>query len=170
MSVATPESVHPTHDRPTPENIDDWTDEQLSRFNELNARRLQREAAEQRADQLDDASAETAKQLIGAVTDADAPQTTTVDIAEGILDEPMEAGVLTYRPGKVETRFARISTIDDAVDALVFALTEMIQSPAELTNEAVWRHVYDEGGVRVLEAYLDNVMGPVNSVQSFRTE
>lgn len=170
MSLADPSEVHPKHDQPTPENIDDWSEDQLERFNELTDAKLTTDARRERAERLDDDSAEAAQELLGAVTGEGAEQTATVDIADGVLDEPMEAEVLTYRPGKVEKRLARIETVDDAVDALVFAITEMVVAPERFTNPEVWHHVYDEGGVKVLEAYLENIMGPAESVDSFRTE
>lgn len=169
MSAASdPTTVHPTHDQPTPDNLDDWSEEQLALYNTLKEQSLGADLAADRADEQAEHE-QAAKLLVDAATEG--AETAEINLMEGIKpDEEQPVTVKTYVPGDVERRLATISTLDESVEALVFALTTMIEAPEKFTRPKLWKLVYEQGGAVVLDSYLDNVLEPAGAVDSFRDE
>lgn len=161
-----PEEVHPDHKQPTPENIDDWSEEQLERWNEAQSQQLQAGAEQQRTEMVAE-QRESLQALREAVTDDDEPETATVQLDQATVE------VKTRIPGRLESKLDRIATEEqrdipdyDAVrEEMTDAILELIVDDEEksgyrFTDRRVWEAFYDEYGSEGLATIFEQVSGP----------
>lgn len=173
--MADPAEVHPDYDRPLPDNIDEWSQEQLEEWERRNEAKILGEVREHR-----EKLAEEQEAALDALREPKRKE-----YGEAEVDE------LTF---KVRTHASK--EIEDAVSALAEAhegpeaaadlymirtqvpavMAWFIIEPEEYADPAIWRAYAEEFGIgelskaylRVLEPYLDaNEEDRV--VQKFRT-
>lgn len=179
MSARSPQQVHPEHDRPTPQNLDDWTDEQLDEFNRLKEQDL--------ADDLEEHARESAAardaaldQLAGLVDDDQA--TATVSLGE------TEVTVREKLTGELEDNLDEISklqdeqrpgVIGDSRDLLIDTILLLIvdddeEGPYTLQDRETWMAFYREHGSEGLASAFEALVEPAlerrEDLKKFRDE
>jgi len=171
-----PEDVHSEYDQPTPENIDEWTDDQLQRFNELKELEHEQEVQENRAE-LSREQQETLEVLESATLPEDEELTETVQLDEA------EVVVTKRLTGELERMFTYIQMNSDDLEgianALIDAITALIVDDNEkgkyrFAERAVWEEYYRRNGTEGLIDVFDIVSEPALSRQEalrkFRSE
>ena len=181
MSTIDPTSVHPEHDQPTPENIDDWSDQQIAAYNSAKAREHEQRAKQHAAD-LSREQRGALDQLATLVDDDAEPATETVEIGEA------ELTVTTKIDGELEDRLDRISRLQDteepgaigeSKDLLIRAILGLIVADNETgrytwRSRETWEAFYKEHGTEGLAAAFEALVEPAmqrrEQRQSFREE
>lgn len=162
QAEADPASVHPEHERPTPDNIDDWTQEQIDRWNELREDEILSEVREDRA-RLE----EEQEEALSALRDPEREEW-----AEAEVDD-LTFKVRTYANEDVEDGVAALAEAHEGADTaadLRLIRTQVpglmawfIVEPEEYADPQVWREYARRFGIgelskaylRVVEPYLD---------------
>lgn len=160
MSVD-PTEVHPEHDRPTPDNWDDWDDEQLDEYKQAAEAELQAEAeANQRELRADEQAARDA--LVAGATDQ--IDTETVSLHEHVdIDDEIDIEVRTTLSGGAIEKLESIEEDDPASEVLptvLDVLEEVVEGPEGYASRAVWRDVFRNAGVDVFMDYVDALTDP----------
>ena len=145
MASVDPTTIHPEHDTLTPENWDEWTEEQREQYLEAKDAELEEEASENRTE-LAARELQTLDAL-RSTTDRDEELTETVSLGDA------EVTVTTKLSGRVEQVFNRVNQArgDELVEALIDGITLLIVDDDEggkydFTSRAVWEaYYYDEG-------------------------
>lgn len=162
-----PSEIHPEHDRPTPANIDDWSEEQIEAFNHAKETKLEAQARDNR-EQL----TEEQEQALELLEEPEADRTATVELGQRTVT------VKTYLSKEMEQRIHAIERVQDnpseAVDDVIDVLTWVIEDD-DYADEEVWRAFHDRYGTKnlllrftkVMEPYLDEVEND-SVVQKFR--
>ena len=169
MASVDPTTIHPEHDTLTPENWDEWTEEQREQYLEAKDEELEADAEQSKAEMA--RSEREALAFLKSTTEREGPQhTTTVDLAEE-LGRPGEAPVTvrTKLTGELESKFDVISDeqskdvprIGNVKDALIDAICMLIVDDTEpdadrydFSSRAVWEaYYYDEGSEGLMEVF-----------------
>lgn len=167
------EDVHPEYERPTPENWDDWSDDQLEEYRERAERELESEARENIRELSADAR-EARDALLADVESRKDTQEVTLS-HDGVEDE-IVLSVSTTLSGMTERRVERIQgsdTVEDVLPVIVRVFEDVVETDG-YDNPAVWEHIYNEAGGIILLDYLEAVLEPamevMESVDGFRED
>jgi len=162
-----PKDVHPDHDRPTPENIDEWSEEQLDRFNDLKEAEHEQQVQENRAE-LSQEQQKTLEALESATLPEDEELTETVQIDQA------EVVVRKRVTGEIEQTFTYIQKnrddLESIANALIDAISELIVDDNEdgeyrFTERTVWEEYHRRHGTESLIDVFDIVADPALSRQ-----
>lgn len=160
-----PTNVHPDYERPAPDNIDEWSDEQLQAYKDAKEVEHEQEAQERKAE-LSREQRDTLAQLEKATNnDGDIP-TEQVDIGDATVT------VKAKMTGTMEQRFDTIAdaeTPGDVSGILIDAVTDLIVDDEEpdgeaydFTDRATWEAYYakhgSEGLMQIFEVVSDPAM------------
>lgn len=152
-----PEDVHPEHDVLTPENAEDWTDEQLEAYEEAKraehaaeSEQNRREFTEQQQAALDRLSKPSENDRATVPINADGDEVT----------------VRTSLSPSMEQTFVRVvqEDIDDVTGAVYDLIVHVIEDE-EYADRAVWEAFYADNGTAalrdmfhlLLEPYIDRM-------------
>lgn len=151
--AAQPEEIHPEHERPTPENFDEWTDEQIDAWNSLQEQRLDKEVKDQRRER----DAET-QEALEALRDPEEEDTAEVELGQTTLT------VKTTTNAKVEQLLERLERNRDDADVqrrfIPQVIAWFVESPEEYTEPDIWREYAREFGRPELAIVMLRVIEP----------
>lgn len=122
--------IHPKHERPTPDNIDEWDEDQLEAYKETRESELLESVREKSQD-----LSEEQKQALDALTES-VPDTETVDLGLGDGTE-----VRTYANEAIENKLNYIRNNQD-LDAIRSELCEAMEwfiEDEQYADAEVWR-------------------------------
>lgn len=176
QSIADPADVHPEYDRPTPENLDEWSEEQLEEWDRRNEAKLLGEVRERREELQADQEA--------ALDALRSPE--REDYGEAEVDD-LTFKVKTHASSEIEDALAELSEtqeggVESAGDLQQIRrevpplMAWFIVEPEEYADPAVWRGYADRFGIgeltkawlRIVEPYLDENEQD-RAVQKFRS-
>jgi len=165
MASVDPSEIHPEYDVLSPENISEWSDEQVEAYREAKGAvllGLRVELAAKERDTLD---------FLKSTTEPEGPQhTETVNLGEALgKEEDATVTVRTKLTGELEAKFdaitdeqakdlPRIANIKDAViDAITMLIVdddEPDDDPYTFRSRAVWEaYYYDAGSEGLMEVF-----------------
>lgn len=157
-----PASVHPEYERPLPENVDEWSEEQLEEWSRRQEAQLLGEVRERREELREEQEA--------ALDALRSPE--REDLAEADVDD-MTLRVKTHANKEIEDAVADLAEAHEGPDAaadLQLIRTQVpalmawfVEEPSEYADPAVWRAYGERFGIgelskaylRVIEPYLD---------------
>lgn len=173
MASVDPSTIHPEHDTLTPENWDDWTEEQRERYLEAKDAALEAENEQNRAEMAREEKA-TLEFLKSTTEEKSDLHTETLNIGEelGAADDVFVT-VRTKLSGELESKFdaitdeqgkdlPRIANIKDAiVDAICMLIVDDDESGKyDFQSRAVWEAYYYEEGSEGIMRVFNTVAGP----------
>jgi len=169
MASVDPSEIHPEYDRPEPGNIEEWSDEQLEKWNEANEAELDARVERNKVDMARDER--EALDFLQSTTEADSELSTEqVNLGEA-LDGPDDVYVTvrTRVSGELESKFDRISAeqekdlprISNIKDEVIEAIRWLIVDDDEpdgdrynFQSRAVWEaYYYDAGSEGLMEVF-----------------
>lgn len=161
-----PSDVHPEHDMPTPENMDDWSDEQLDTYREAKSAELEQQAQENTAE-IAEEQRERIEKMRAATGADDADHTETVP-----LSDDLTLTVTTKMTGELEELFERIrqnpgdisQLKEDLLDAIVLLIEDDPEDEDDdftYQDRAFWEAYYYEEGTEGLFQVFDQLADPV---------
>jgi hypothetical protein len=168
-----PAAVHPEYDRLTPENADEWSDDQIAEYKRRKQADLHAEAEENSAD-LAAEEREALKRLRSA-TDTDDHPTETVTIGDDVTGEAVDLEVSTKVTGRIEQKFDRITeeqqketprienikgAVIDCITALIADGPEPDSDPVRWDSRALWEAYYLEEGSEGLMGVFETISKP----------
>ena len=169
MASTDPTQIHPEHDVLSPDNIGDWSDEQIEAYREAKDAELDAQADENKAE-VSRKERETID-FLKSTTETEGPQHyETVDIGEAVgASDSVEVDVTTKLTGELESKFdaiseeqgkdlPRIGNIKDAViDAITLLIVDDTESDGDrydFSSRAVWEaYYYDEGSEGLMQIF-----------------
>jgi hypothetical protein len=161
-----PEDVHPDYQQLTPENAEDWSEDQKARYSELKEQQLHAEAQENTSELAKD-ERETLEVLrstttdeplteevnLGAELDGDDAYVTVTKRVSGALEEKFDA--ITEEQQSDAPRIGRIK--DTVIDAILLLIVDDDEPDADAYNfqsRQVWEsYYYDAGSEGLMEVF-----------------
>ena len=159
-----PTDVHPEHDHPGPENIGEWSDEQIAEYKRRKESDLQEGADERRAE-LSQEQRETLGKLRSAVDETDPTETVTFGDAELVVSAKLD--------GATEDKIDRImdaqdsGRLGDVADAMIDVILALIvgdnepnSDPVDYQDRTVWAEFRADHGTESLANAFETVATP----------
>lgn len=174
MASADPSAVHPEYDRPTPENFEEWSQEQLEEWERRNEEEMLGEVRSER-EKLE----EDQQKALDALRSPEQVETEPVTI------DDLEFRVKTHANKEIEDTLMELAEAhsgpETAADLRMIRkqvpamLAWFVVDPEEYADPAVWRAYGEEFGIgeltkaylRAVEPYLD-ANEQDRAVQKFR--
>lgn len=145
-----PSDIHPEHDQPTPENIDDWSGDQIDAYNEAKERELEEEVQENERE-LSRKQREMLSTIESATNNDSQVPTAKIEFGDATLE------VRRKLTGELESKFDTIAKNEDNLgqirDCLIDVCTMLIVDDDEpdddeydFTDRGTWEAYYDRHG------------------------
>jgi len=159
-----PTEIHPEHERPTPDNIDDWSGDQIDAYNEAKDAEHDAEAQE-RQRELTREQKEALTALESATGNDGEVPTAKIQLGEATVT------VKRKLSGELEAKFDAISknrddlgaikdSLIDACHMLIVDDSEPDGDPVDFTDREVWEEYHRRHGSEGLADAFDKLSGP----------
>lgn len=167
MPLDDPSAVHPEHDELTPENSDDWSEEQAERYTDLKEATLEDDAQQNRRELA--AEEREALDALREATQDDEPLTATVEFGDAeLIVTKKVTGELEQKFDRIteeqEEEYPKIANIKDAIiDAILLVLEdddEPADDPVDFQSREIWERYYEKEGSAGLMEVFETVAEP----------
>lgn len=170
-SAADPEDVHPEYDRPTPENRDEWTDEQIEEWNRRNEKRLEAGLDEQLRE-LSDEQREKLELLESATREGEPGEfVETVELGDAEIDVTTKPGGEAELKAEELRQYEDTDRIAPAKDALI-DLIMIVVVDDDYGKRLLWEQYYRKNGADDLMTAVETLTEPwldrTEAIESFR--